>query len=216
MRKLDALLDKLPAFNTRKCEQSRNGSQKSPWKNGKESKDLTKATRMISNTSAFSICSVNPRVFGLVYNKYYFCSRLRYLNTSDDNEEVVAVKALQGCRFLAIFGPERYGGSNCIGSKRFLGEQKSIRSGSTRYGEIKDKQSKVDRVKQLSLEIENETIDPEVNQPFVKIADALTERWNKNKEMLENYGEKDAGSKASSSNCCIMFMKKRLVPVWYS
>lgn len=79
---------------------------------------------------------------------------------------------------------------------------------------MEHKQSKVDRVKQLSLEIENETLDPTVSQPFIKGAEELENRWNKNKDMIENYGEKDAGSKASSSNCCIMFMKKRLLPVW--
>lgn len=79
---------------------------------------------------------------------------------------------------------------------------------------MKQKQSKVDRVKQLSREIENETLDPTVSQPFLKEAEALENRWNKNEEMIENYGEKDAGSKASSSNCCMVFMKKRLLPVW--
>ena len=79
---------------------------------------------------------------------------------------------------------------------------------------MKQKQSKVDRVKQLSREIENETLDPTVSQPFLKEAEALENRWNKNKEMIESYGEKDAGSKASSSNCCMVFMKKRLLPVW--
>ena len=83
-----------------------------------------------------------------------------------------------------------------------------------RFGEIQDKQSKVDRVKQLSKEIENETIDPQICQPFVKEAEALDERWNKNKDLLENYGEKDTSSKASSGNCCIVFFKKRLLPVW--
>lgn len=79
---------------------------------------------------------------------------------------------------------------------------------------MKDKESKVDHVKRLSKQIENETLDPTISQPFLKEAEALEERWSKNKEMIENYGEKDAGSKASSSNCCAAFFKKRLVPIW--
>lgn len=83
-----------------------------------------------------------------------------------------------------------------------------------RLGEVNEKQSKVNRVIQLSKEIENETIDPTVNEPFVKEAKALEERWAKNKDLLENHGERDAASKASSGSCCILFLKKRLLPVW--
>ena len=83
-----------------------------------------------------------------------------------------------------------------------------------RYGEMKDKQSKVDHVRRLSQQIENETLDPTISQPFLKEAEALDERWSKIKEMIESYGEKDAGSKASSSNCCGAFLKKRLFPIW--
>lgn len=79
---------------------------------------------------------------------------------------------------------------------------------------VDGKQSKVNRVIQLSKEIENETIDPNVSEPFVKEAKALKERWAKNKDLLENHGERDAASKASSGNCCILFLKKRLLPVW--
>lgn len=83
-----------------------------------------------------------------------------------------------------------------------------------RLEEVNEKQSKVNRVIQLSKEIENETIDPNVNEPFVKEAKALEERWAKNKDLLENHGETDAASKASSGSCCILFLKKRLLPVW--
>ena len=83
-----------------------------------------------------------------------------------------------------------------------------------RLGEVSEKQSKVNRVIQLSKEIENETIDPTVNEPFVKEAKVLEERWAKNKDLLENHGERDAASKASSGSCCILFLKKRLLPVW--
>lgn len=83
-----------------------------------------------------------------------------------------------------------------------------------RFEEVQDKQSKVDRIAQLSKQIENETLDPTVSDPFVKGADALNERWSKDKEMIESYGEKDAGSRAGESNCCIMFLKKRLFPAW--
>lgn len=79
---------------------------------------------------------------------------------------------------------------------------------------MKDKQSKVDSIKLLSKQIENETLDPTISQPFLKEAEALGERWSKIKEMIENYDEKDAGSKASSSNCCGAFLKKRLFPIW--
>lgn len=83
-----------------------------------------------------------------------------------------------------------------------------------RYGEMKDKQSKVDHVKRLSKQIDNETLDPTISQPFLKEAEALEERWGKFKEMIENYGEKGAESKASSSSCCGAFLKKRLFPIW--
>jgi len=83
-----------------------------------------------------------------------------------------------------------------------------------RYGEIKDKQSKVDSVKRLSKQIENETLDPAISQPFLKGAETLEERWSKIKEMIETYGENDAGSKASSGSCCGVFLKKRLLPMW--
>lgn len=83
-----------------------------------------------------------------------------------------------------------------------------------RYGEMKDKQSKVDHVKRLSKQIDNETLDPTISQPFLKEAEALEERWGKFKDMIENYGEKGAESKASSSSCCGAFLKKRLFPIW--
>lgn len=83
-----------------------------------------------------------------------------------------------------------------------------------RYGEMKDKQSKVDHVKRLSKQIDNETLDATISQPFLKEAEALEERWNKVKEMIENYGEKGAESKASSSSCCGAFLKKRFFPIW--
>ena len=72
----------------------------------------------------------------------------------------------------------------------------------------------MDRIVQLSKQIENETLDPTISGPVVKQTDALKERWSKDKEMIENYGENDAGSKAVQSNCCIAFMKKRLFPAW--
>lgn len=83
-----------------------------------------------------------------------------------------------------------------------------------RYGEMKDKQSKVDHVKRLSKQIENETLDITISQPYLKEAEALDERWSKVKEMIESYGERDAGSKASSTSCCGAFLKKRLFPIW--
>ena len=79
---------------------------------------------------------------------------------------------------------------------------------------MKDKQSKVDHVKRLSKQIENETLDLTISQPYLKEAEALDERWSKVKEMIESYGEKDAGSKASSTSCCGAFLKKRLFPIW--
>lgn len=85
----------------------------------------------------------------------------------------------------------------------------------THYEEIKEKQAKLDHIVLLSKQIENETLDPTVSEPFVKQADHLKERWKKVKEMIENYGEADAGSKAKEGNCCVIFLKKRLFPAWY-
>lgn len=79
---------------------------------------------------------------------------------------------------------------------------------------MKDKQSKVDHVKRLSKQIENETLDITISQPYLKEAEVLDERWSKVKEMIESYGERDAGSKASSTSCCGAFLKKRLFPIW--
>ena len=73
----------------------------------------------------------------------------------------------------------------------------------------------MDHIVLLSKQIENETLDPTVSEPFVKQADHLKERWKKVKEMIESYGEADAGSKAKEGNCCVIFLKKRLFPAWY-
>lgn len=82
------------------------------------------------------------------------------------------------------------------------------------YAQVQEKQSKVDRIVQLSKQISNETLDPTISEPFVQEADAVRERWSKDKEMIENYGENDAGSKAATGNCCFIFLKKRLFPAW--
>jgi len=84
----------------------------------------------------------------------------------------------------------------------------------TRFEEVQEKQTKVDRLVQLSKEIENETLDPTISEPLINEAKALKERWGKDKEMIENYGERDAGSKAAEGNCCFVFLKKRLFPAW--
>ena len=72
----------------------------------------------------------------------------------------------------------------------------------------------MDLIVRLSKEIANETIDATVSEPFLKEADVVKERWSKDKEMMENYGENDAGSKAETSNCCFKFLKIRLFPAW--
>lgn len=72
----------------------------------------------------------------------------------------------------------------------------------------------MDCIVQLSKEIENETLDPTISEPLINEAKGLKERWGKDKEMIENYGERDAGSKAAEGNCCFVFLKKRLFPAW--
>ena len=72
----------------------------------------------------------------------------------------------------------------------------------------------MDRIVRLSKEIENETLDPTVSEPILKEADEVKERWSKDKEMMENYGENDVGSKAATANCCYNFLKIRLFPAW--
>lgn len=74
----------------------------------------------------------------------------------------------------------------------------------------------MDQIVRLSKEIENENIDPNVSDPFVKIAVAVKDRWSKNKEMLENHGDDDLGSKASEGSCCVVFLKKNFFPNWSS
>ena len=70
----------------------------------------------------------------------------------------------------------------------------------------------MDHIVRLSKEIGNETIDPNVSGPFLKVAETVNERWNKHKEMLENHGDNDAASKADESSCCVFFLNRKFIP----
>ncbi|XP_068754810.1 putative leucine-rich repeat-containing protein DDB_G0290503 [Montipora capricornis] len=82
----------------------------------------------------------------------------------------------------------------------------------TYYAQVDEKQATVDHIVRLSKEIGNETIDPNVSGPFLKVAETVNERWNKNKEMLENHGDNDAASKAEESSCCVFFLNRKFIP----
>ncbi|XP_074626301.1 uncharacterized protein LOC141884418 [Acropora palmata] len=86
----------------------------------------------------------------------------------------------------------------------------------TYQAQVDEKESIVEQIVIMSKEIENENIDPNVSDPFVKIAVAVKERWSKNKEMLENHGDDDLGSKASEDSCCVLFLKRKFFPAWSS
>lgn len=47
-----------------------------------------------------------------------------------------------------------------------------------------------------------------VNEFFVKEVKVFEERWVKNKDLFENYGERDVVSKVLFGSCCILFLKK--------
>lgn len=71
----------------------------------------------------------------------------------------------------------------------------------------------MDYIVWLSKEIGNEIIDLNVSGLFLKVVEIVNERWNKYKEMLENYGDNDVVSKVDESSCCVFFLNRKFILV---